>query len=311
MAQETFAQIWNKVLLYAPNLPVPLAQQMVKDTYISVLNSHEWSETMKETEITLATEYATGSVTATNGSTTVALATGTVTTDWNNTRQLGIFTNQGYAPFYDIVSVNTTANTMTLDRAYAGASTTAGSYIVAQYFVEMPSNFHVGLDVRDATRNWRLRRMYHQASYLDRIDARRQYAGTPILYVQAQPRITSGVSYPRFEFWPRIPSGTKLIWRYIEQNPLSASTDYPITVVSPRVLVYGALALACLWPGSAERPNPYFSLDNHREYNKLYEELLQEAVIKDQNRAQNFMSYAEDDRGYPADARFIQEHGLA
>lgn len=311
MAQETFAQIWNKVILYAPNLPVPLAQQMVKDTYISVLNAHEWSETMKETEMTLATEYATGSVTVTNGSTTVALATGTVTTDWNNTRQLGVYSNQGYAPFYDIVSVNTTNNTMTLDRAYAGASSTAASYIVAQYFIELPSTFHVSLDVRDATRNWRLRRMYHQASYLDRIDARRQYAGTPILYVQAQARISSGVSYPRFEFWPRIPSGTKLIWRYIDRVELVNGTDYPITMVSPKVLVYGALALAAMWPGTAERPNPFFGIEQHREYNKLYEQYLQESILRDQDRAQNFMSYAEDDRGYPADARFVQEHGLA
>lgn len=313
MALKTYAQIWNEVLLYAPNIPVPLAQNFVKDAYISVLNSHEWSEQMHETEIVVATEYATGNASATNGSTTVTINTGTVDTGWANTRQFAMFSNQGYAPFYDIVSVNTTANTLTLDRNYAGTTVTTGTYLVAQYFIEMPSgeSFAGILDVRDATRNWRLRRQYHQASYLDRIDARRNYAGTPILYVPAQPRIASGVSNARYEFWPRTPSGTKLVVRYLTKTELVNSTDYPLDAVPSRVLVYGALARAAIWPGTTERPNPFFSMDVHQQYEDLFQRSLQEAIVRDQARAQNLIIYAEDDRGYPADARFIQEHGLA
>lgn len=313
MALKTFGQIWNEVILYAPNVPVPLAQNFVKDAYVTVIDAHEWSEQMHETEIVVASEYSTGTVSVTNGSPTVTLATGTVTTDWENTRQFALFSNTGYAPFYDIVSVNTTANTMTLDRNYAGTTTTTGTYLVAQYFIEMPSgnSFSGILDVRDQTRNWRLRRQYHQASYLDRIDARRNYAGTPILYVPAQPRIASGVSNARYEFWPRIPAGTKLVIRYLTKTELSAATDYPLSAVPSRVILYGALARAALWPGTAERPNPFFSMDMHAQYEELFQRTLQEAVIRDQDRAQNLVTYSEDDRGYPADARFIQEHGLA
>lgn len=311
MAQDTFAQIWNRVILYAPATPVPLAQQFVKNAYNRALRAHYWSELFQEGEKTLKTEYQTGTVAVTNGSTDVVMTTGVVDASWVNTSQLGIQTNNGYAPYYDIVSVNTTANSLQLDRNYQGVTNTAAPFLVAEYFVEFPADLQTLDDIRDTTRAWRLRRQFNQANYLDRIDARRQYAGTPIMYVAATPRVVSGVSYPRYEFWPRIPSGTKLNYRYVKKTPLATGTDRPVEELKAEVLVWGALAELSMWPGTAERPNPFFSADTNKMYEEYFERGLQESIMNDLDRAQRLITYAEDDRGYPADARFIQEHGLA
>ncbi len=309
MAQETFAQIWNKVLLYAPGTPVPLAQQFVKNSYINARNAHDWNENFTEGEHTIAVEYGTGTATLTNGSSTVAVVGGTVTTDWIN-RQYSPGVN-GYAPFYDISAVNTTNNTFTISPNYAGASITNASVFVAEFWVDFPSDLHALDDIRDSTRNWRLRRQYHQLNYLDRIDAKRTYSGTPILYVAGPDRVSGGVSIPRYEFWPRIPGGTKIVYRYVKKVPLVLGSDYPETELRAEVITWGALAELCLWPGTPDKPNPFFNIELHQNYKKLFDEGLQDSVMHDMDRAQRLITYAEDDRGYPADARFIQEHGLA
>jgi hypothetical protein len=310
MAQVTFGEIWNKVLLYAPNLPVPLAQTFVKNAYNKALRAHYWSELFQEGEITIASEVTSGTAAVVNGSASVTLSGGAGLAAWV-TMQFGTLTNNGYAPYYDITGVVTATGVLTLDRAYQGATNAVAEYIIAQFFVEFPSDLQALDDIRDATRAWRLRRQYNQPNYLDRIDARRAYAGTPILYVPATPRVAAGVSIPRYEFWPRIPSGTKLVYRYVKKTPLSANTDYPVESLKSEVLVWGALAELTLWPGTPERKNPFFSIDLHREYDTLFEKGLQESILNDEDRAQRMITYAEDDRGYPADARFIQEHGLA
>jgi hypothetical protein len=123
--------------------------------------------------------------------------------------------------------------------------------------------------------------------------------------------VASGVSYPRYEFWPRLPSATKLVYRYIKKTPLSASTDYPLVALKSEVILWGALAELAVWPGLPERPNPFFSTDLHKTYVGLFEDGLNESILGDLNRAQQMITYSDDDRGYPVDANFIQEHGLA
>ena len=306
MAQDTFSQIWNRVRLYAPDAPPLLIQSFVRNAYQRVQNMHYWSELFTDGEMIIPADYNTGTVALTYGSPTATLTGGAFTGLTNMQLKVG-----SQPTYYTITAVSGVGDvTATLDRNYEGATDTAATYNVGQYYVEFPSDLKALDDIRDINRNWRLRRQYQQQNYLDRIDPRRTTTGNPILYVEAQPRISAGVSYPRFEFWPRISPATHLAYRYQKKSDLVASTDRPFPILKPETLVYGALAELALWPGTSDRPNPFFSPETHAAYTKMFEEAVQDSEMNDLDRSQRMLLYEDDNMGLPGDAAWLQSHGI-
>lgn len=305
MAQKTFSQLWQQFLLYAPGTPVPLAQQFIKNSYNRAINMHDWSELFKDGEKFIATEYSTGTIAVTNGSTTVT-GSGTTWTSAMTGRQIVVLDN-GRQPYYTFTYVSGTSGT--LDRAYQGTTDASSTYTIGEYYVEFPTDLATLDAIRDLNNNWRLRRSENQQAYLDFIDAERSNTGSPYAYVAAPPRVASGVSYPRFEFFPRIAAGTHLVYRYTATSELSANADYAITMLLPEAIIYGALADLALWPGSPERPNPYFNADTHRQYTKMFEDAVHDSEMGDLERAQEMLYYP-DGTGFPWDASFMQAHGI-
>jgi hypothetical protein len=307
MAQETFGQIWNKVLLYAPGTPVALVQQFVRNAYNRVLGAHMWSELFQDGEKVIATEYSTGTVAVTNGSASIT-GSGTTWTSAMTGRQIK-FDDADGQPYYTFTYVSATSGT--LDRSYQGATDTSTTYSIGEYYVEFPSDLVALDDIRDIDANWRLRRQFHQQNYLDFVDPKRSNEGSPVLYVAAPPKVSSGISTPRFEFWPRIPEGTHIVYRYVKDSTLSANTDYPLVTIRPEALIYGALADLCLWPGSKEDPNQYFNLELHKKYSDMADDAIHDSEMDDLERSQRMLTYDDNQVGYPSDASFIQAHGLA
>jgi hypothetical protein len=74
--------------------------------------------------------------------------------------------------------------------------------------------------------------------------------------------------------------------------------------------VFGALAELALWPGTVERPNPFFSMDLHRTYNELFEEARQNSERSDLDISQRMIVHADDNFGVPMDANWLQTHGI-
>ena len=307
MAQETFGQLWQKLLLYAPGLPPFLAQQFIKNSYNRLIDMHYWSELFTDYEKVIADEYSTGTVAVTNGLNTVT-GSGTTFTSAMTGRQI-IIDDAGGQPYYTFTYVGATSGT--LDRAYQGATDSSSTYSIGEYYVEFPADLVTLDDIRDLDNNWRLRRQYHQQNYLDLINADRSSTGNPTLYVAAPPRVSSGVTYPRYEFYPRLSSGTHLVARYVKDSSLSANSDYPISMIKPEAIIYGALSDLCIWPGTPERQNLYFNLELHAKYVKLFEDAVHDSEMDDLDYSQRMITYAESDLGYPNDANFIQSHGLA
>jgi hypothetical protein len=307
VAQDTFGQLWQKLLLYAPGLPPALAQTFIRNAYRRVLDTHYWSELYTDWEKVTPDVYSDGTIAVTNGNTTV---TGTLTTFTSamTGRQL-IVDDGGGQPYYTITYVSATS--LTLDRAYQGATDSSSTYSIAEYYVEFPANLAVLDDIRDLNQNWRLRRQFHQSNYLDMIDAERSNTGSPVLYVAAPPRVANGVTYPRYEFWPKIEAGTHLVGKYIKTSELTSNSSYPISIVKPEAILYGALADLCLWPVMADRPNPFHNLELHDKYVKMFEDAVHDSEMADLDISQRMITYPEQDGGYPADANFLQAHGLA
>lgn len=306
MAQETFGQIWNKVLLYAPGTPVPLVQQMVKNAYQRAIDMHYWSDLLADGELVVKDSYSTGTVGVTEGSTTVS-SSGATWTAGHVGMQLAV-DDAGGQPYYTVTA--TTTDAITIDRAYEGETDSSSTYVVGDYYLEFPSDLGVLDDVRELNNEWRLRRPYHQQNYLDLVDADRSQSGSPILYVAAPPRIASGVSYPRYEFWPKPPDGTHIVFRYFKTSDLTTNTSYIIPGLKPEAVVFGALAELALWPGTVERPNPFFSMDLHRTYTKLFEDAVHDSEMADLDRMQRMLIYDDESTGPPGDASWLQAHGI-
>ena len=307
MAQDTFGQVWQRVLLYAPGTPVPLVQQAVKNAYNRALSMHSWSELLQDGEKVIATEYSTGTVAVTNGSTTVT-GSGTTFTSAMTGRQI-IFDDADGQPYYTVTYVSATS--LTLDRAYGGADDSSTTYSIGEYYVEFPSDLSVLTNVRDLNNNWSITGQAHQQGYLDMVDAKRTSTGSPSIFVAAPPRVSSGVAYPRYEFWPRISAGTHIAYQYLKDAALTSNSTYLIVMLPSEAIVYGALADLCLWPGTGERPNPYFNMDLHKKYSDLFEATVHDGEMADLERSQRMILYDDAGINLPGDANFAQSHGLA
>jgi hypothetical protein len=268
---------------------------------------HSWSELFQDGEKVIATEYSTGTVAVSNGSATVT-GTGTTFTSAMTGRQIVIDDADGQV-YYTVTYVSGTS--LTLDRVYGGATDTSSTYSIGEYYVEFPSDLAVLRTVRDIDNNWNLTVGRHQQEYLDTIDAKRTSTGSPHTVVSAPPRVASGVSYPRYEFWPRIASGAHIAYQYIKDHSLSSNSTYLITSLPSEAVVYGALADLAMVPGSGERPNPLFSLDIHREYSKMFEDAVHDGEMADLERSQRMIFYDDAGINFPGDASFAQSHGLA
>lgn len=306
MAQDTFGQVWNRILLYAPGTPIPLAQQFVKNAYQKALDMHYWSELVKESQLVVGDEYSTGTVALTEGVATVTLTGGAWTGLENRTVRFADIPDT-----YTILTVSGGSDEVaTLDRVYAGASAAAATFLVADFYLEFPEDLDTLDEVRDLNQNWRLTRQTHQQAYLDLVDAERSTAGTPSRYVAAAPRISAGVAYPRYEFWPRPSAGTVIVYRYYANSALASNASYLIPILKPEAVVYGALAELALWPGSAEKPNPFFSIDIHKQYAKLFEDAVHDSEMADLDRSQRLLVYDDVNQGIPLDANWLQSHGI-
>lgn len=305
MAQETFAQIWNKVLLYAPDIPVPLVQEAVKRTYREVIGYHYWSQLKADGETLIPSVYNTGTVDIVQGSTTV---TGTVTA-WTTAMIGRQFLYGSVAPFYTITAVDAGLQTLTLDRAFALPNVTGGSYEIGQYYIEFPTNLGVLLHIRERNNSWQITPHYYTQEYIDRIDPYRQSVGTPVAIVAAPPRRGSdNVIIPRYELWPRVQAETLLMYHYYKGEELVNATDRPIDVLRPEVLVYGALKDLSMWPGTGAKANPLFNSEAHKMYKESFDDALHDSEMADLDLDQRMIDYTGSGLRYPMDMKYWQNH---
>lgn len=306
MANDTYAQIWNRVLLYAPDLPVPLAQEMVKNTYTDIVRSHYWSELRQDAELLFPDSTSDGTIDVTNGSATV-VGNGTAWTADLLYQQLAV---GAIAPWYTITAVDDIGQELTLDRVYGGADEAGASYLIGQFYIEFPSDLFVLERLRDRNNGWYLVTQWYTQEYLDRVDAKRQSSGTPVIAVAAPSRTdTDGTIIPRYEFWPKVLAERPYDYRYRKLKDLANGTDRILEALHPEAVVFGALSQAAVWPGLAGKPNPFFSQELHASYKKMYEEALAQSILVDENLDQQIVKIGDDvTRRFPFDAKYLQNH---
>lgn len=309
-SDTTFEGLWKRLLVHSPNLPVPLAQEFINTAYSRILASKEWSSLRANSDFYYPDPYSTGTITVAQGATTVG-GSGTAWTTSMIGRQLMI---GSVMPFYDIIDVDVSGQTLTLDRTYAGAAVSNGPYTIKYVYILMPSDLMRMLIVIDPSLNWKLRLDILQ-SQLDMWDPKRSCSGTGWVLAPATPSpVTATLGRPRMELWPA-PSAAKLFTFRYEKRPnlMSAASDVPIYPVRGDVIREGALTYLSMWPGlSVESPNPYFGQDKYKMHKAEFEMALQSVALQDEDLNRSSVWY-DDYNGLPwapIDAQYFQQHDV-
>lgn len=307
---STFNQLWQMIQVYCPSIPIPMAQEMINNSYSRALSYYPWGALRKDEELVVPAAYSTGTVTVVQGSGTV---TG-ITTVWTAAmvgRQF--YTDGQAAPLYTITAVDTGLQTLTLDRAYEKASDTT-VYSISLVLAVMPADFSQLETVRDIANGWRLRLNKITQKKLDLVDPKRTVVGTTWTWVDAPPLINSdGTSTVRYEMWPRPMAAATYPFRYNARPArMSAATDRPIFPIRGDALRLGALSELSRWPGFAGAPNSYFDIRLHDTLEKEFADRMNELWRDDQAILANSITYGEDGSWplSPVDSDFLRSHDL-
>ncbi len=309
MSDTTYEALWRRILVYAPECPIPLAQEFIQTAYSRATAYYPWSQLKVEAEFRIPTAYSTGTANVTEGSVSV-IGVGTTWTSAMVNRQ---FMTEGNAPIYTVASF-TDATHITLDRPYEKDTNPSVAYTISVVYVEVPSDFLRFDVVRDLSNNWKLRTNFTQGQ-LDIWDAKRAFAGTSWIVANAPPRLVSGgVPVVRYELWPRpLPASKTYAYRFIKRPPLlSAASDRAFYPLRGDTIRKGAMSELAMWPGTASLKNSFYNLDQHRTLEQEFQLSLAEAWREDNEISQTAVQYdVSDEWQYaPIDAAFWQSHDV-
>lgn len=289
MALSNYGEVWKSILLAAPACPAPLAQTFVNNAARRIYDYTNWSGQRQQSSFIVPIGITNAATSVTQGSLTVTAVAGTWTAaviGWQ------FFVGQE-APFYTVsnFATNGITDTLTLDRPYGEATDATADSSVQLIYLPVASDFGHFIDVLDVVNQWRLR-VGPLAEDIDTWDPARTYSTTPWLLAAIEPTSIGGK--PRYELYPRpdITSSHTYPYRYVRRLPeLSAATDAPIYPVRAQTLREGALAELARWPGTQDRPNPYFSLDLSAFHEKQFTDALQRDMREDQEINQTDIQY--------------------
>jgi hypothetical protein len=303
MAANTFLEMTRSLRLYVPQLPIPLAEQFIRDRYRRILERRDWSALRREGEFQLNAQKTAGTVAITRGSTTVTgTSTAFASTDVGRQFKAG-----SDAPVYTI-SAYTSSTSVSLDRAYGGATVTAATYRIFDGYVTAPTDFLRFISVSDPQQGCRL---HHYITFdeLNSMDPQRTTFGTPYLLAD---RIFNSAStpMPTYECWPYTTTAKTLYYLYMKRAAdLVADDDIPIWPLRSDVIVQGALSDAARWPGTAKEPNPYFTRpDMWKSYEMAFEDMMIELERRDQEVYMDGLRYPHFDNYASMGANWMQNH---
>lgn len=284
MALDTFTSIWRQVLLRCPVAGPFLARDFVNNTFRNIAERRRWSWLVSRNQFLTNAALTAGTVAVVRGSTTVT-GTGTGWTGVEVGRQFRPSIN---IPIYDIASVDTGAQTLTLNSAYGGATQSGLGYQIYNVYLTVPVDFHAFVSVWDPKMNWQINTLVTQQE-INAYDAQRANQGNP--YVVApydyDPLMTGYAAgtppLPRYEIWPNQTQDYCLPFLYeTRATDLTEANATLPRYIRGDVLLEGALEQAALWPGpSRDTPNPYFSMQLAQFHAVRKEKMIQQLEVQD------------------------------
>lgn len=306
---STYGEVWKSLLLQCPFVPVPLAQQWVKDRYREAINRCWWGGQVAESQFIIPDAYDTGTISTTLNSNSVT-GVGTAWTSALVGRQL---ITGGKGPYYTVAQVSS-PTLLVIEQAWGEAALTGSAYQIVQAYLTPPSDFLSFKTIKDPINNWRLRFNISQ-EYLDRIDARRATTGNAWIIADYRQQSLAGASRgrPQYEVWPRVINQRQYPYLYYKR-PAEPQNDSDVFIqpLQGDEIKRGALADLATWPGTETRKNPCFNLALAAKYEKDFTDFLNNLERIDQDTYLN--DYIGPQDGWdalsaaPLDSKFWQTH---
>lgn len=310
-------ELANEVLGYVPKLSILLAEKMVQDAWRKIRDSRQWGFLRVEGSLDVPDLISTGTVTATQFSTSVVgdaaagAAWAAVTLPLLTLRQFRLAAG---SPIYNITAFDGSV-TLTLDRAYTGATAAASTYEIYQCYYKTPvKDFLRWRSLHNPLQGYRFRRrnLHRKQEEINRRDPQRGSSGTP-MWAAAYKHSIDG--YPLFELWPHPTSASNSLMCVAQRRgvDLGATEDCPEAIPADLLAV-------------ATRLQAYeWALANNKsgtkgpEWSRLisvatqdYEGTLKRARVQDEETYPQNFSELEYDSGLsgPIDAAYLQDHDL-
>lgn len=276
---ETFGDVWRRVRLHVPAAPTFLVREWVNAAWKPLGRMRHWGFLYGELRLTIAASRSVASVTATNGSPTVTSAGLFLAADAGRQFRIANF------PAYTIQTF-TNVNSIDLDIPFGEASTVATGLIYDGY-ATMPADFESFRIIADPYNQRRLA-FWISADQLNILDPTRQGSDSgPRLLAQRPPSTyLPTLGRVQYEYWPR-PTAARSYPAFY--NKMAARLDDTtifsgVLAEAADVLVAGALAQAALWPGTTDKPNPYFNAGLAREKQGEFLTGVQQLSLRDDDQ---------------------------
>lgn len=273
----TFEAVWRKVALQASAVPPLLVRDYVKDAYQTICQGRRWSFLRRQVQ--LQTRASRGlTCTVTLGSPTIGGAF--VASDLD--RQIRA-ANQGVP--YTIVALNGGFTQATLDQDYTGASGSAALTIL-DAFLYMPAGFDGVKTLSNLTYQQPMP-WWYTSEQLDFWDPNRIWSDATARIIAARQVCQWGTTYlgrQVYEWWPYPTSiATYQMAYYAVNEPADTDELQGQLATRAHVLEQGALAQCALYPGTAEKKNPYFSIPLYDKLEAKFQRDLQELSVRDED----------------------------
>lgn len=264
------------VRLHCPDAPPLLVRDWVQSAYARLTDYRPWSWTLRPGQLTWS-DARTIAVTATIGSDEVTSAALFLPTDAGRQFRVGTY------PIYTITVVNSTSS-ITLDQTFQGASDGAVSGQILDAYATMPADFGAFVTLTDPV-NQRWVPWWMTEEELSLVDPTRvSAASTPrVLAAKSPSDYTGTLGQAQYEYWP-IPEEEGSLSYYIRTRPTELVDSFVFKGVlahRPDILQTGALAEAAKWPGTRDRPNPYFNLALARQLDQDFYALSTQLDLRD------------------------------
>jgi len=275
---DRYADCWRTVLMHCPMAGPFLAEYWVRQAYRKAATRVGWSWLRTEGQFIIETAN-TGTATTVRNSATVQGVTLTfAATDVG--RQFKIAACFAYT----IMSVNTGANTATLDQVWGSPSQTAIAATVLDAYVTCPADFQRFIVVLEPSIPIRIKTGWSQAD-LNKVDPWRASTGLPYALASQKIGVTSvDEGRVKYEVWPHQTVQRTLRYYYMTRPPILTDTDELPGLLADQgdLIVTGALGMAAEWPGTEGRRNPYFQVALAASKRLEFNEDLARIEVRDQ-----------------------------
>lgn len=279
---QTFGDAWRTVRLHVPAAPTFLVREWVNVAWKRMARGRHWTFQRGETRLTINTARTIAICTVTRGSATVTSAGLFVAGDAG--RQFRV----AASPIYTVQTV-TDVNTIVLDIPYGETTSAIAAASIFDGFATLPADFESFRLIADPYNQRRLAFWIteDQINVLDPTWAAADSGPRVLVARGGGSTYTPTLGLVQYTYWPRPTAARSYPVIYNKQaSRIDDSTIFRgVLADAAEVLIDGALAEAALWPGTPDKPNPYFNVGLAATKKAAFLDGVQHLALRDDEQA--------------------------